>query len=70
MADTRLEGDLDDVLWNLVNIFHRKIVNLDRALDDNEQAQHRISARTGWLRGQIRRTGANDRAGHLDHRAS
>ncbi len=41
MADTRLEDDLDDVLWNLVNIFHRKIANLDRALDDNEQAQRR-----------------------------
>jgi hypothetical protein len=42
MADTRLEDDLDDVLWNLVNIFHRKIANLDRALDDNEQAQRRM----------------------------
>src|SRR3546814_7446828 len=41
MADTRLEDDLNDVLWNLVNIFHRKIANLDRALDDNEQAQRR-----------------------------
>ena len=41
MADTRLDGDLDDVLWNLVNIFHRKIARLDRALDDNEQAQRR-----------------------------
>jgi hypothetical protein len=37
MADTRLEDDLDDVLWSLVNIFHRKIVGLDRLLDDNEQ---------------------------------
>ena len=41
MADTRLDGDLDDVLWNLVNIFHRKIARLDRILDDNEQAQRR-----------------------------
>lgn len=41
MADTRLDGDLDDVLWNLVNIFHRKIARLDRTLDDNEQAQRR-----------------------------
>jgi hypothetical protein len=41
MSDTRLEDDLDDVLWNLVNIFHRKIARLDRPLDDNEQAQRR-----------------------------
>src|SRR3546814_8595331 len=41
MADTRLEDDLNDVLWNLVNIFHRKIAHLDRALDDNAQAQRR-----------------------------
>jgi hypothetical protein len=42
MADTRLEDDLGDVLWNLVNIFHRKIAGLDRFLDDNEQAQRRM----------------------------
>ncbi|WP_339864882.1 DUF2493 domain-containing protein [Paremcibacter congregatus] len=42
MGDTRLEDDLDDILWNLVNIFHRKIKNLDRALDANEQAQRRL----------------------------
>ncbi|WP_419910322.1 DUF2493 domain-containing protein [Hoeflea sp.] len=42
MAETRLEDDLDDVLWNLVNIFHRRIANLDRTLDDNEQAQRRM----------------------------
>jgi hypothetical protein len=41
MADTRLEDDLDDLLWSLVNIFHRKIASLDRSLDDNEQAQRR-----------------------------
>ena len=42
MADTRLEADLGDLLWNLVNIFHRKIAWLDRSADDNEQAQRRL----------------------------
>jgi hypothetical protein len=41
LADTRLEDDLDDLLWNVVNVFHRKIASLDRLLDDNEQAQRR-----------------------------
>jgi hypothetical protein len=41
MADTRLEDGLGDLLWSLVNIFHRKIASLDRSLDDNEQAQRR-----------------------------
>jgi len=42
LADTRLEEDLEDLLWSLVNIFHRKIAHLDRMLDDNEQAQRRV----------------------------
>jgi hypothetical protein len=42
MAGTRLEDDLEDVLWSLVNIFHRRIAGLDRLLDDNEQAQRRM----------------------------
>jgi hypothetical protein len=25
LADTRLEGDLNDLLWSFVNLFHRKI---------------------------------------------
>lgn len=41
MADTCLDDDLDDILWSFVNVFHRKIANLDRMLDDNEQAQRR-----------------------------
>jgi hypothetical protein len=40
-TDTRLEDDLADLLWSFVNIFHRKIAGLERALDDNEQAQRR-----------------------------
>lgn len=41
LADTRLEDDLDDLLWSFVNIFHRKIDRIARDLDTNEQAQRR-----------------------------
>lgn len=41
LVDTRLEPDLDDLLWSLANIFHRRIERLERQLDDNEQAQKR-----------------------------
>ena len=43
LSDTRLEPDLDDLLWNIVNVFHRKIDRLQRDLDDNEHAQQRSS---------------------------
>ena len=41
LADTRLEDDLDDLLWSFVAVFHRKIDRLERDLDTNEQAQNR-----------------------------
>ena len=41
LADTRLEADLDDLLWGQVNLFHRKVDRLQRELDDNEAAQQR-----------------------------
>lgn len=41
MADTALDGELDDLLWSTVNIFHRAADRLKRKLDDNEQAQKR-----------------------------
>lgn len=44
LADTRLEDDLPDLLWSLVNLFHRKIGRVERVLDDNEQAQRRGQA--------------------------
>jgi hypothetical protein len=40
-ADTRLEPDLDDLLWSTVNLFHRATDRVTRELDDNEQAQRR-----------------------------
>lgn len=39
LTDTRLEDDLDDLLWSFVSIFHRKIERIARDLDGNEQAQ-------------------------------
>ena len=41
LADTRLEDDLDDLLWSFVNLFHRKIDARRQNLDVNEQAQRR-----------------------------
>ena len=41
---TRLEDDLGDLLWSVVNAFHRRVGALDRALDTNEQAQRRSQA--------------------------
>src|SRR6185437_16534691 len=42
MADTRLEPDLDELLWSVTNVFHRAVLRIERQLDDNEQAQRRL----------------------------
>jgi len=39
--DTRLEPDLEDLLWAIGNIFHRAASRIERQLDDNEVAQRR-----------------------------
>jgi len=41
LADTRLEPDLEDLLWSTTNLFHRAVGRIERELDDNEQAQRR-----------------------------
>ncbi|HWV51717.1 MAG TPA: DUF2493 domain-containing protein [Pseudorhodoplanes sp.] len=41
LTDTRLEPDLEDLLWSTVNLFHRAGGRIERELDDNEQAQRR-----------------------------
>ena len=41
LTDTRLEPDLEDLLWSTVNLFHRAVDRIERELDDNEQAQQR-----------------------------
>jgi hypothetical protein len=42
LGDTRLEPDLDELLWSTVNLFHRAAGRVERELDDNEQAQRRL----------------------------
>src|SRR5487761_840745 len=44
LTGTRLEDDLDDLLWSFVNLFHRKLDRLEAELDHNEQAQKRGQA--------------------------
>lgn len=39
LSGTRLEDDIEDVLWGFVNVFHRRVEGLARKLDENEQAQ-------------------------------
>ena len=41
LIDTRLEPDLESLLWSTVNLFHRAAERVERELDDNEQAQRR-----------------------------
>ena len=37
--DTSLEPDLDDLLWHLTDLFHKKAARVARALEDNEDRQ-------------------------------
>ncbi|MFC4726101.1 DUF2493 domain-containing protein (plasmid) [Glycocaulis abyssi] len=39
LQDTRLEPDLEGLLWSAVNLFHRAAGRIERELDDNEKAQ-------------------------------
>src|SRR5208337_2853389 len=41
LNDTRLEPDLEDLLWSTVNLFHRATGRIERELDDNERAQQK-----------------------------
>ena len=40
-ADTRLEPDVEELLWSVVNLFHRAGQRAQRRLDDNEDLQRR-----------------------------
>ncbi len=42
LGDTRMEPDLEELLWGQVNLFHRAAARTERLLDDNEVAQHRL----------------------------
>ena len=39
LEDTRIEPDLEDLLWGVTNVFHRAAERVERELDDNEVAQ-------------------------------
>ena len=41
LSDSRIEPDLEDLLWSTVNLFHRAAGRIERQLDENEQAQRR-----------------------------
>jgi SLOG family YspA-like protein len=41
LRDTRLEPDIDDLLWSLTDLFHRKAGRVQRQLDDNEDRQRK-----------------------------
>lgn len=41
LGDTRLEPDLEELLWATVNTFHRATLRIERNLDENEQSQRR-----------------------------
>jgi hypothetical protein len=41
LSDTRLEPDLEGLLWSTVNLFHRAADRIERELDNNEQAQRK-----------------------------
>ncbi|WP_287459353.1 DUF2493 domain-containing protein [Sphingomonas sp.] len=42
LADTRLEPDMENLLWGFTNVFQRAAERIERELDDNEQAQRRL----------------------------
>ena len=42
LEETRLEPDLEGLLWSTVNIFHRADDRIERDLDSNEQSQKRL----------------------------
>ena len=41
LGETRLEPDLENLLWSSVNLFHRATERIEHDLDSNEQAQKR-----------------------------
>src|ERR1700716_365756 len=57
LSDTRLEPDLEGLLWSTVNLFHRAVERIERDLDDNEQAQRKS---------QKEQNGSEGRPGELE----
>src|SRR3546814_3884772 len=42
LIDTRIEPDLEELAWGVVNVFHRASERRERELRDNEQAPKRL----------------------------
>lgn len=42
LSDTQLEEDLEEILWSLTNIFHRRLALIERRLDENEAEQREM----------------------------
>ena len=42
LVDTRIEPDLEDLLWGVVNLFHGAGTRIERDLDRNEAAQREL----------------------------
>ena len=60
-ADTRLEPDVEELLWSVVNLFHRAGHRAQRQLDDNEDLQRR---------GQAEQDGSEVRSVELERRTA
>lgn len=41
LSETRLEPDLEPLLWSTANLFHRAVARIERDLDANEQEQRK-----------------------------
>ncbi|MEP3454879.1 hypothetical protein [Tateyamaria sp.] len=36
LDDSQLEGNLEEMHWSLTSLFHRRLIHLQRCLDDNK----------------------------------
>jgi hypothetical protein len=43
VTESRFEDDLDDLSWQLTDLFHRKTSRVQRLLDDNKDRQRKPS---------------------------
>lgn len=46
--DTQIEDDLEELLWSITNVFHRRLVQVKRRLDDNDgELREMLTAQDG-----------------------
>ena len=47
-SDTQIEDDLEELLWSMTNIFHRRLVQIKKRLDDNDaELREMLNAQDG-----------------------